>query len=214
MKFSQNSYIANTQRFLKTKIWTCFGSRVPPFRAGVYRGVERGEGDGQRVLFDFRFSMLPPKLRHILECLAFKEKNCQKRYPSPVKSHFESTMGNSFLKLDFLRIHNSLCCFNSNYIRVIKTNNNKKHKKLKNHFKPLEVPKLENLHFHFQAGYGWGTSQGRKFIPKTIFKLSVIYYQIKFFLGAFRLKLMLKKWLLQYIFKCVLTRVGSLLGFF
>ena len=40
MKFAQNAYLANTYRFLKTKFWTCFGTRVPPFRTGVQQPLQ------------------------------------------------------------------------------------------------------------------------------------------------------------------------------
>ena len=36
LKFLQNAYLANTKRIPKTEFWTCFGTWVPPFRAGVY----------------------------------------------------------------------------------------------------------------------------------------------------------------------------------
>ena len=39
-KISQNAYLTNTKLFPKTKFWTCFGTPVPPFRAGVYVGVK------------------------------------------------------------------------------------------------------------------------------------------------------------------------------
>ena len=45
--------------------------------------------------------MLPPKLRHILGCLAFSEFFCPKLDSTPVKSLFENTMGNPFF--DFFK---------------------------------------------------------------------------------------------------------------
>ena len=36
-------------------------------------------------------------------------------------------------------------------------------------FGPREVPKLENMHFHFHAFSGWGTSRGPKLNPKAVF---------------------------------------------
>ena len=37
-----------------------------------------------------------------------------------------------------------------------------------------EVPKQENMHFHFHAFSGWGTSPGPKSNPKAVFYLSLI----------------------------------------
>ena len=49
--------------------------------------------------------MPPPKLRHILGCLAFSEKNVrQKKDLMPVKSLFKSTLGNPFFNFFFLNI--------------------------------------------------------------------------------------------------------------
>ena len=56
-------------------------------------------------------------------------------------------------------------------------------------FGPWEVPKLENLHFHFPVFSGWGTSRGPKLIPKAFFKIKFyIITLITKFLGAFQLK--------------------------
>ena len=41
-------------------------------------------------------------------------------------------------------------------------------------FGPWEVPKLENLHFHFHAFYGCGTSRGPRLILKAVLKPSPI----------------------------------------
>ena len=38
-----------------------------------------------------------------------------------------------------------------------------------NSFGPWEVPELENLHFHFRAFSGWGTSRGPKSVLKAVF---------------------------------------------
>ena len=42
------------------------------------------------------------------------------------------------------------------------------------HLGPREVPQPENMHFHFHAFSGWGTSHGPKFILKAFFLLSTI----------------------------------------
>ena len=39
LKCSMNAYLANTKGFPKTKCWSCFGTRVSLFRAGVPDGT-------------------------------------------------------------------------------------------------------------------------------------------------------------------------------
>ena len=75
-----------------------------------------------------------------------------------------------------------------------------------NNFGPREVPKLKNLHIHFLAFSGWGTSRCPKLFPKAVFTPSLIEFlilkkkigapKICISFGAFRLKKWrLKKWI-------------------
>ena len=94
---------------------------------------------------------------------------CQKSDPIMVKSHFKNTMENPFFEVPFF-LDKTLQIFfyNSNYIGLcLKT-------AFRNNFGPWEVPKLENLHFHFHAFSGWGTSQGPKLFLKAFFTQSPI----------------------------------------
>ena len=57
---------------------------------------------------------------------------------------------------------------NNNYIGLcVKT-------AFRNNFGPREVPKLENLNFHFHAFSGWDTSRGPKLFLKAFFTQSPI----------------------------------------
>ena len=87
--------------------------------------------------------MLPPKLGHILRCLAFSEFFLMNKDVPLTKSHFESTMENSFFT--FLITDQKAIFFNSNYLTLYEKN------AFRNDFKHWEVPKLENMHFHLQA---------------------------------------------------------------
>ena len=78
-----------------TKVKTIWISRDSVFHAMV-RLFLLGEGVSGHCLI-WASGMLPPKLRPILDCLAFStKKNHQKMYPTPVKSLFENTMENFF----------------------------------------------------------------------------------------------------------------------
>ena len=68
------------------------------FREGGQRGLSGTFQNGAS-------GMLPPKLRHILECLAFSD-ICfvKKKDPTLVKSLFENTIGNPFFDFFFLNI--------------------------------------------------------------------------------------------------------------
>ena len=74
-------------------------------------------------------------------------------------------------------------------------------------FGPREMPKLENLYFHFNALSGWGNSRG----PKTFLNKVPYNYPFKFFFGAFRVKKERFKTGFPIVFlKCDLTMVRSL----
>ena len=45
----------------------------------------------------------------------------------------------------------------------------------KTNFGPRDVPKLENLHFHFYAFSGWATFRGPKLFLKAVFTQIPIY---------------------------------------
>ena len=65
-----------------------------------------GEGVSGHCLI-WASGMLPPKLRHILGCLAIsEEKKLSKKDPTPVKTLFENTMGNPFF--DFFNTDQTL----------------------------------------------------------------------------------------------------------
>ena len=55
--------------------------------------------------------------------------------------------------------------FNSNFITLYGKN------AFRNDLGPWEVPKLQNLHFHFYAFSGWGTSRGPKSFPKFMIQI-------------------------------------------
>ena len=90
---------------------------------------------------------------------------CQKKYPTLIKSHFENTMRNPFFQTPFFL--DDTPPPNKLTIVIIQ----KLIKKLftESIFAPREVPKLENLQFHFHAFSGCGTSRGQKFIVQTVF---------------------------------------------
>ena len=81
-----------------------------------------------------------------------------------VKSHFENTMENHFF-VDAIFLDETLNKknYNINYIGPNKKDS------FRINFGPQEVPKLENMHFHFHAFSGWGTSRVLKLILKAVF---------------------------------------------
>ena len=94
--------------------------------------------------------MLPPKLRHILRCLAFLDFFFSKKRNSTIfKSHFKNTMENKFFKTKFFEMKRFTKKNKNNYLRV------DKEIAFKTNFGPRKVPKLENLHFHFHAFLIW-----------------------------------------------------------
>ena len=77
---------------------------------------------------------------------------------------------NHFLKIQweihfftFLNIDRNAIFFNSNYIALYEKT------AFKTDFGPREVSELENLHFHFHAFSGWGTSRSPKSVLKAVF---------------------------------------------
>ena len=74
-------------------------------------------------------------------------------------------------------------------------------------FVPQEVPKLENLHFHFQVFSGWDTSWGQKLILKAVFN-QVQYIIILYLFWKVLSQIRRVKRISHCISKCDLTGVG------
>ena len=73
-------------------------------------------------------------------------------------------MGNPFF--DFVKYrprHPKKIIYNSDYLVLYEKN------AFRFDFGPREVPQPENLHFHFHAFLGWGTSRGPKGNLKAFF---------------------------------------------
>ena len=87
----------------------------------------------------------------------------KKKNPEPFSARFENTMENPFFDFVKYRSRRSNFFLNSNYIVL-----NEK-KALRFNFGPWEVPQPKNMHFHFYAFSGWGTSQGPKLNLKAFF---------------------------------------------
>ena len=79
--------------------------------------------------------------------------------PNMVKSLFKNILGNSFFEAPFYETKRSNFFLNIDNIGLCVKN------AFGNNFGPQEVPKLENLHFHFHGFSGWGTSWGPKLFP-------------------------------------------------
>ena len=80
----------------------------------------------------------------------------------------------------FLVLTKTLQNQNSNYITLYEKN------AFGFNFGPWEVPELENMHFHFHAFSGWGTSRDKKSGLKAVFlKKSYIITVLNFFLERF-----------------------------
>ena len=91
---------------------------------------------------------------------------CQKSDLTMVKSHFLNTLGNPIFEAPFFKAKRSNFFQNSNYIGLcVKT-------VFRNNFGHQEVLKLENLHCHFHAFSGWGTSGSPKQFLKAVFTQS------------------------------------------
>ena len=90
---------------------------------------------------------------HILGSLAFSE-FFAKKVTLPRPNHiFRIQWEIHFFKCHIFRRNAPKKIKNSNYIELcVKT-------AFRNNFGPREVPKLENLHFHFHAFSGWGISE-------------------------------------------------------
>ena len=79
-------------------------------------------------------------------------------------------MKNQFKKKTFFNIRQNAqkSIYLCNYIVLYKKT------ALRFNFGLWEVPNLENVHFHFHAFFGWGTSRGPKLDPKVVFLKSTI----------------------------------------
>ena len=120
----------------------------------IWRG---GKGVSGHCLI-WASNMLPPKLRHILGCLAFSEQILSKKVSTPVKSLFENSMGNPFF--DFFKY----------WLKLFKKNEYKYgHSLFKSafgiNFWPREVLKRKIHKYAYLRIFNLTTSRSQKLSP-------------------------------------------------
>ena len=135
------------------------------------QNIKGGGVKGHR--FIWATGKLPPKLIHILGCLAFSKK------PNTCQNTFENTMENLLFLTHYFLDKTLKFFFNSNHIGLDwKTAS-------RINFGPREVPKQENMHFHFHAFSAWGTSRGSTIYSESSLLIKSYIITILIFFGVF-----------------------------